>query len=543
MTSAAQTSAKPSAAASLGRNSALMAAGTLTSRVLGLVRAALLTAAVGATLGGDAFAIANTLPNYVYILLSAGVLNAVLIPQITKAMARDDGGQDFVDRLLTASLLLVFGVAIAATVAAPLLIRLTTDLPEYHHQLTVAFAFICLPQIAFYGLYAVLGQVLNARDQFAAFMWTPVLANLVQIAGLIGFLALWGPQGGGAVWSSSMVWMLGGTSTLGIVVQGLALVIPLYRGGFRWRPRFGFRGHGLGSASKILGWTFTALVLAQLGGLFLQWAMTVIRGQDESVASVAVQQYAFLLFMLPHSFVTTSILTALYPQMSRAFNARDLPEARRLLNRGMSLPAVAVIPMSLGLVALALPVVRVVFPGMVHDQQVDVAWVLAAMAIGTMAFGLTTLQQRYCFAREDGRTNLALQGLLTAVHMGFGLLAFVVPKHWAVVTIALGQTIANGIAAIVFVLVARRQLQGLNLATVWRLYVRLTLAAAFAGLVAHGVAWVIGRFSSGFVGALLELGVAGVLFVGIFLGASKLMRIVEVDEFLAPVLRRLRLVR
>lgn len=538
MTSTAAEGA-PTRKSSLGRNSALMAGGTLVSRVLGLVRAALLTAAVGTTLSADAFGIANTLPNYLYILVSAGVLNAVLIPQITRAMGREDGGKDFVDRLITASLLLVFGVALAATVASPLLIRLTSDLPAYHHQLAVAFGLICLPQIAFYGLYAVLGQVLNARDQFAAFMWTPVLANLVQIAGLTGFLTMWGRQDTDAVWSPSMIWLLAGTSTLGIAVQGLALVVPLHRGGFRWRPQFGLRGHGLGSASRILGWTFTALVLAQVGGFFIQWAMTVIRGDQPGVPSVSTQQYAFLVFMLPHSFVTTSILTALYPQLSRAFNGADTDEARRLLRQGMSLPAVAVIPMSWGLISLALPVVRVLFPGMRPDEQVDVARVLAVMALGTMAFGLTTLQQRYCFAREDGRTNLWLQALLTAVQVSFGVIAFTVPAQWAVVTIGLGQTVANTVAALAFVAVARRQLGGLSLQGVWLLYLRLTAASVVAGAAAFLVVrWI--EVGAGFGGAVADLGVGGLVFLVVFWAAAKLLRITEVDEFIAPVLRRLR---
>ena len=148
---------------SVGRASAIMAAGTLVSRVLGLVRTSLLASVVGLSLSADAFAVANTLPNYVYILLSAGVLNAILIPQITKAMKRPDGGQDFVDRLLTASLALIAVVTLAATLAAPWLVSATSDLAGPAHQLAVFFAYICLPQIMFYGLYAVLGQVLNSQ--------------------------------------------------------------------------------------------------------------------------------------------------------------------------------------------------------------------------------------------------------------------------------------------------------------------------------------------------------------------------------------------
>ncbi|MBO1029967.1 murein biosynthesis integral membrane protein MurJ [Tessaracoccus sp. SD287] len=527
------------AAATVARNSALMAAGTLVSRVLGMVRTALLAAAFGVSVIGDAFQVANTLPNYVYILLSAGVLNAVLIPQITKAMKRPDGGRAFVDRLLTVALGLVLVTAVLATLAAPLLVRVTSNLPEGAHDAAVFFAFLCLPQIAFYGLYTVLGQVLNSRGQFAAFMWAPALANVVQIAGLVWFLAVWGSQGPEATFTPPMMWLLGVSASLGIVVQGLSLIVPLYRGGFRWTPRFDIRGHGLGSASKILGWTFTALIIAQLGGLAVQLVMTTVRGDDPRVPSVLAHSQAFQIFMLPHSFVTVSILTAMFPALSRAHHDGDLGRMRQLLRRSLSMPAVAVIPMSVAMVALSYPIIRVLLPGSGTDHAA-VAWILAAMSLGVMAFGITTLQQRYCFAREDGRTNLWLQGLLTGTQVVIALFAFVVPARWAVVTIGLGQSLANIITAVVFVLVARRQLGGLELRPVVALYARLIAASAVAGAVAFAVAWGIGRLGDGVALALLQLAVGGGLFLVIVWFGLKRLRVTELDEVLEPLLRRLR---
>ena len=65
--------------ASLARSTAGMAAGTIASRVLGVLRAAMVLAIVGAGLTGDAWDVANTLPNIIYLLLAGGVLNAVLV--------------------------------------------------------------------------------------------------------------------------------------------------------------------------------------------------------------------------------------------------------------------------------------------------------------------------------------------------------------------------------------------------------------------------------------------------------------------------------
>ena len=91
-----------------------MAAGTLISRVLGFVKTFLITVALGATTTvGDIFETANTLPNLIYVLVAGGIFNAVLVPQIIKAAKHDDGGSDYVSRLVT---LAVSGIAAVTAV-------------------------------------------------------------------------------------------------------------------------------------------------------------------------------------------------------------------------------------------------------------------------------------------------------------------------------------------------------------------------------------------------------------------------------------------
>lgn len=145
------------------RSSALMAVGTASSRLLGFVRAALLVAVLDTGASAEAFSVANTVPNALYILLAGGVLNAVLVPQITRAAKRADGGQEYIDRLLTAAVAILFVVTIAVTLAAPVLIKIYASdewTPE-QFTLATAFALWCLPQVFAYGIYTMLGQVLT----------------------------------------------------------------------------------------------------------------------------------------------------------------------------------------------------------------------------------------------------------------------------------------------------------------------------------------------------------------------------------------------
>ncbi len=84
-----------------------------------------------------------------------------------------------------------------------------------------AFAYWCLPQILFYGLYALVGETLNARRVFGPFTWAPIVNNLVSIAGFVVFIVLFGADRAVSDWTPEMIALLGGTATVGIVVQAV----------------------------------------------------------------------------------------------------------------------------------------------------------------------------------------------------------------------------------------------------------------------------------------------------------------------------------
>src|SRR6187200_1271323 len=130
-----------------------MAAGTVVSRISGFARGALLAAALGIQLHADVFNIANTIPNMLYILLAGGVFNAVLVPQLVRAMKNDpDGGDGYTNRIITLAGLFLAGVTAVLVLAAPLLMRLFLDESYFTPELAmqresvIAFARYCLPQ-------------------------------------------------------------------------------------------------------------------------------------------------------------------------------------------------------------------------------------------------------------------------------------------------------------------------------------------------------------------------------------------------------------
>ncbi|WP_211298848.1 murein biosynthesis integral membrane protein MurJ [Kineococcus rhizosphaerae] len=533
---------------SLARSSALMASGTLVSRVLGFVRVALLASAIGGTaagVGGQVFDVANKAPNNFYILVAGGVLNAVLVPQIVKAFRLPDGGQEFVDRLITLALLIMAVATVLITAAAPLVVRLySKGWNDDWLALGTAMAFWCLPQVFFYGLYTVLGQVLNARGSFGPFMWAPVVNNVVAIGGTVAFLAVY-PGGEGFTaqrWTPQMIALLAGTATAGVALQALVLLWPLHRVGFRYRPRFGFRGMGLGSAGRVAGWTFAGVLVGQVAFIPTSKVMTAageaLNAAHVDGASGNSYSYAYLLFMLPHSLVAVSLVTALFTRLSKAAVAGDVAAVRRDFSSGARTVAVA------GALAVAAFVSLGPAVGGAMFGARPIGQVLVAMAVGLVPFSVTYLVQRVFYAYEDARTPFVVQVVVAAVTtVGNVVIHFEVPVQWQVVAIGVSMSAANVVGCVLGLSLLRRRFhaldgRGVDGHRLLRTLVRLTIITVLAAVVGFAVARAGALVGQGRVVDLAVVLVGGVLVLAVFTLLCRLMRVRELEDLVNPLLRR-----
>lgn len=531
----------------VSRGAALMASGTAVSRALGLLRAMVLAAAIGVTgQAADAFAIGNTLPNVLFMLLAGGVLNAILVPQVVRAYRRD-AGQEYVDRLLSFGFALLAVLTVLLTLAAPLLVRLyTRGGDDTQIALATTFAWWCIPQLFFYGAYALLGQVLNARQSFGPYMWAPVVNNLVSIAGFGVFIAVFGGDVSDAsAWDAGRVALLAGTATAGVVAQALVLVPSLRRAGVSYRWRWGLRGSGLGRAGTVATWTFVGLAIGQIGYLVVQrvaWSAPEAAPEAADVAGNAAYQYAFTIFMLPHSLVTVSLATALFTRLSAQAHDDDAAGVRSTLSAGLRVVGLFTVLAAVASVVLAEPVTRIVLLAEPSGAVDAVADVVIAMAVGLPAFGAWSMCQRVYYAYEDARGMVPVQVAMAAVVIGGTLLGTVLLPGTAWVAAAgLSMSASYLLGAVLALVTLRRRLHGVDAAAVVRTHVRALLAALLAGAVGLGALLLLRRAGvEGVPGAVLECAVAGGAMGLAYLGALRLMRVSELDLLLGPLLRRLR---
>lgn len=519
--------------ASIGRASAIVGAGTLVSRVTGLVRNIVLAAALPVIGGGaaDAFAIANQLPNNIYAVISSGLLAGVIVPQIIKAASHRDGGSAFVSKLLTLGVSVLAVVTLLATLGAPLLVQLYgSRLPADSIALTVAFAYWCLPQLLFYGVYALVGEVLNARRVFGPFAWSPIVNNLVSIVGFGLFIWLFGAQQSALAWTPEMIGMLGATATLGIVAQALVLLLFWRRAGLHVRPDFRWRGIGLRHIGRLAGWTFLMVVVGQLAGLV---QTNLVASASLQGASVAAMQYAWLVFMLPFSVIVLSIGTPYFTQLSEHVAAGRTDAVRADLDASTRTIGVLMVAALAAMVAAIVPISRIFTPSAV--DAVQFALVLAAYLVALLPLSVQFVLQRTFYAHHDTRTPFFFTAVQAALVIAGALLSFaLLPAGALAFGIALTQSLANIVQLVLAVLLLRKKIGPLGLGPAALAYLRFLAAAAPAALVGWWVYALLGGIdgwaTSGHGPAIVAVLVVGAATVAVYVGALWVLRAPELRQ-------------
>jgi len=535
---------------SVARSSLLMASGTVLSRALGFARAVVLALAIGVTTdAADAFGVANQLPNNVYAIIVGGVLNAVLVPQIIKARAHKDGGKGYIDRLVTFILSIFFLITAAATVAAPLLVGLyTTGWSAEQLALATALAYWCLPQLFFYGLYAILGEVLNARSAFGPYMWAPVLNNIVAMAGLVAFVVIFGNDPTGArgveTWDAGKIALLGGSATAGVASQALILLLAWKKIGLHLSFNFKWRGFGLRPALKAASWSLGMVLVTQIGGL----VQTVVasgavagRTGNTAVASVAVAFTAWLIFMLPHSVATVSIATAYFTKMSTHAHDGRLDLLKSDLVSGLKAISIVSVFSSVALIVLAYPISRV-FVGEYPSVQ-SLGNVVIALMLGLVPFSFVYMMQRAFFAIEDTRTPFKFTAIQIALHIvGSITISLTVEPRWVVVALSLLTSFTVTVQAIIAFRWLGQSIGSFKTFKIARAMVAYCVSAALAGAVGFAVLELLGGIrENSFVvdtvlSSVLSAAITGFVMLAVYLIGLRLLKVQELE----PVLNKLK---
>lgn len=384
------------------------------SRVLGFVRDVLIASMLGTGPIADAFFVAFRLPNLFRRFFAEGAFNAAFVPLFARKLEQvgKEAARLFAERTQALLLVVMLGLTVLALAFMPWLLYLLApgfiDEPE-KYALTVELSRIAFPYLLFMTLVALMSGVLNSLYRFAEAAAAPVLLNAFFIAALVLVI----PQ------SDSKGQILAWTVSVAGVAQLLLMAFACKRAGVTLRLPFPHWDDDMKRVIRLM-----APGALSAGALqFNVMVGTIIASLQAS--AVSYLYYADRVYQLPLGLIGIAFAVVLLPDLSRKLRAGEDDAATSVLNRGLELAMLLTLPAAFALMAIAQPIVIVLFERGAFDRpdSLATAWALAAYGAGLPAFVLIKLLQTPYFAREDTVTpfKYAVTGVAANIVLSLAL--------------------------------------------------------------------------------------------------------------------------
>ncbi len=498
-----------------------MAIATLISRITGFLRTVFIASALGGAVA-SAFNTANTLPNLVTELVLGAVLTSLVVPVLVRAEKEDaDRGEAFIRRLLTLTFSLTVVITLVSVACAPLLVRMSLD-SEGHVNvgMSTAFAYLVLPQIMFYAMFAVFMAILNTKGVFKPGAWAPVVNNVVTLAvlGLYMFLprdTKLQPMDNVTI-TDPHVLLLGLGTTAGVVMQALIMVPFLRKAGINLRPLW-----GIDERLKSFGGMAIAIVvyvaISQVG-----WLLNNRIASDTWEVAPTIYMQAWQLLQMPYGVIGVTLLTAVMPRLSRNAAEGDDKAVVRDLTVASKLTMLAMVPIIVFFTCFGTLVSAALFAYKEFslDDANVLGWTISFSAFTLIPYALVLLHLRVFYAREEVWTPTFIIAGITVTKLAFAYIAPQIATEPRLVVVLLGA--ANGLGfmagAIIGDRLLRRSLGDLQ----FRKVTMTVLWALGSSLVGALIAWrvdvVLARYAFQTLANpwfVVRLFIAGVLFLGV----------------------------
>lgn len=507
---------------SLRRATVGMAAGTGLSRVSGVLRVLALAYALGPTHLADGYNLANNIPNMLYDVVLGGVLSATFIPVFVDRLTtrREREAWRSISAVLTLSLVVLLVATVVFWAATPLVISAFTALDHTHgaaaHQnlaqekaaaTTLLRWFV--PQIALYGVIALVTALLNTRRRFAAPTWVPIANNLVCVVVLLWFRAVAGPHPSlqAAQLHPHQLLLLGLGTTVGVGLQAL-LLLPSLRGlGLgQLRPVWEPADDAVRTVMRLGAWTF-GFVIANQVALFIVLALAVGAPGKDPVSSYT---YAYTFLQMPYAVVAVSVMSAVTPALATRWSLGDTGGFLTRMSGGLRAVLAVILPAAVGMLLLARPAVALLLGhgSTTPAETAPTGAALAMFSLGLPGFCVYLYVVRVLQTMQ--RTNVAFW--LYLVENGLNVaLAFALLHPLGVRGLALSLSIAYTVAAVCGLAVLRGWLGRLAPRGGWRPLGRVALATVVMG----AAVLVVSNLSGAQRGVGLLLRVVGGVAVGL----------------------------
>lgn len=525
---------------SLAGIAGIVAVATLLSKIFGLFRNQAIAAAFGVGVVADAYNYAYVIPSFFLVLLGGinGPFHSAIVSVVSKR--RQEEIAPLVETIST----LVGGVLLIVTIllmlfADPLFDLVAPGLSQTPTGMaTKAIAVqqfrIMAPMALFAGWIGIGFGVLNAADQYWLPSISPILSSVAVLVGLGGLLLVLGPDLIAPEYALLGGQVLAWGTLAGAVLQWLVQVPAQWRSGLgRLRLRFDFNRPGVKETVRLMGPATLSSGMTQINVYTDLFFASFI---PQAAAALA---YANFLVQTPLGIISNMILVPFLPIFSRLADPENWGELKLRVRQGLLMAAITMLPLSALLIALAFPIVRVIYERFAFDQNASqiVTTVLIAYSIGMFAYLGRDVLVRVFYALGDADTPFRISVVNILLNVFFDYLLI---KPFGAAGLVLATVSVNIISVIWLLIALNRKINGLP----WREWtaplVSLTLASSISGVAAWGTLFGLQQVlgTEGLLIQLVQLCVAGAIGLGVFAVIALQLRLPEVDQLVSRVRQR-----
>jgi len=458
----------------LASSAAVIGLATMTSRVLGLGRMLVLASLFGASSAMDAYVVAFRIPNLMRDLFAEGAMSAAFVPTFTQQLTTQ--GRDAAWRLgtqLINALVVMTGVLVLAAIifAEPLIRLAARDFADEPGklELTVTLTRLMLPFLTLVAVAAACMGMLNSLRRFFIPALSPAMFNVSVI--LSGLLLV--PLMPGAGFEPIMA------IAFGVVLGGIGQIALQYwvlrKEGFRYRFTLDPADRGLRKVLGLMGPGTLAGAALQINVM-----VTTIIATSQGTGAVSWLTYAFQVMYLPIGVLGVSIATAALPVLSRQAALGELHEMRRTISHGLRLMLMLMVPATVGLIVLAVPIVRLLFErgAFTPADTQSTALALACYAPGMIGYSVVRLGVPSFYALGTSLTPAIVSALAVGLNIVLNLVLVRVMGYQG---LALGNAIAALSNGALLLVLLRRRLDGLEGGRIADSFARIAVAAVVMG--------------------------------------------------------------
>ena len=510
-----------------------ISAATVLSRVTGYARIMAQAAVLGVGVAADAYAIAALLPSLIYELFLGGILYSIFIPVLVERMTNhgEEDAKRLTNALFTFVIPLMALAALVGIVFAGPLVGLATDWGAQNlspqqaaeaRELATFFFRIFAVQMLFYGLTTIGTGVLQAHRHFFLPTFAPVLNNLLIIASFAAYGIL-----AGTGYQAAAEWTLAVGVSVGVAVMALALVPTMLKLGYKLRPRL---WHPALAPTARLAGPMVVLVAASVGfqafGAFLATRF----------GAAADLTYAFTIFSLPYGIFVVAIATALMPDLSEKHARGDLEGYRSDLSFGLRTATFVVIPSTVGMISLSIPIVGLLYERGLFDSRgtQSVAALLVAYSVGLLGYSAYFLLVRAFYARQNTKTPAVLNVAIFAFYVA---VAYALSRLFEEVGIALALSAVYTVLAILGLWAMRRETKRLDGRRLLVSLAKALVAGAAMYAVAYGGTALLGTGSNA-LDRLAIIASVGTASLAAYLAVAYALKAEELSPAVALFKRR-----